>query len=816
MAGMAWTLHPALLYEKFGPVLVNLWESGAFGALFRPARRLSPTVEAAIHSEHASGATREQVDRDEHSALRLSPDSAPTTDSALERANREPGDDSSPEPSTSQQNELAFQGDIYTQQRRARKQSGRVRKVRQARRMLEDAQCSHRKRHRRKSSILAAGKGSLQRGRSRRRHSLSTPATDAAGAIPAREVRIDQSTTSSSSGAGEAEDDDAEASFFPWDKDSLSRFRTEHAAAGGKVRSVGATPLARYSPPLRCGGPSLPPLTPDLSDTLSAAAVDTSGSPTKNAASAPASPVSVAGQQSDGYKPETTTPALEWYPSSTKATDEILKATENQETKTEVGNSKGSEEKCMESGAAAPWSTSLQYPPQFSLPTGEDWLQLPEETSTFTAQLKTESSDICKSATCTAIDALASSGPDVAGSSRQFLGARLLPACQDISMSRSVSEPRTTVASPAEKTAADSQESQTSASRTPFRTTPDYLFEGAFAMQEDWSLQRLDETSDLHKKTFMTLRPTRDKEHGPATMPPATNIDSGSLPATKSDVTVPAEAAAEYDADACDKAPIRPRHMKRNDRLKRVPEVLHSDSVSFVTESSLGSFTLSTSGLLLEFEEQERNMKKAPCLALVEVEPFQAGQRPTIPACAAPSGIQVTAQETTTTETLVQSRTDEPSSQVDARSNETVFKASHKKSKGKTKMHGRRSREWKRKKKRSHEAASPDYATSDGKFDVEASALERGQSGPPSVKKSEKERGKQRPHNTAAVHASSTGTDASKAWKSFAATPASALSEDDFEPDSLSQSPSGDLKLHVRTSTRSKSSMLWPFGPKPE
>ncbi|KAL3243249.1 hypothetical protein MRX96_020644 [Rhipicephalus microplus] len=44
MAGMAWTLHPALFYEKYGTVLVQLWESGDVSTLFNPMRRLSRSI----------------------------------------------------------------------------------------------------------------------------------------------------------------------------------------------------------------------------------------------------------------------------------------------------------------------------------------------------------------------------------------------------------------------------------------------------------------------------------------------------------------------------------------------------------------------------------------------------------------------------------------------------------------------------------------------------------------------------------------------------------------------------------------------------
>ncbi|KAH7985000.1 hypothetical protein HPB51_026889 [Rhipicephalus microplus] len=62
----------------------------------------------------------------------LTDDSVITEDDAMSRVNREPGDTSS-EPSTSQQNELAFQGDIYTPMRRNRRQLERLQKSRETR-----------------------------------------------------------------------------------------------------------------------------------------------------------------------------------------------------------------------------------------------------------------------------------------------------------------------------------------------------------------------------------------------------------------------------------------------------------------------------------------------------------------------------------------------------------------------------------------------------------------------------------------------------------------------------------------------------------
>lgn len=129
MAGMAWTLHPDLFYQKYGIGLVELWDSGALGTLFKPVRRLSKNIGNAIASgiaplRHNSEAKKDDVEADNCSVA--------TEDEAAWRVNREPWD-SSLEPSTSQQNELAFQGDLYTQLRRSRRQSERLKKIHDAR-----------------------------------------------------------------------------------------------------------------------------------------------------------------------------------------------------------------------------------------------------------------------------------------------------------------------------------------------------------------------------------------------------------------------------------------------------------------------------------------------------------------------------------------------------------------------------------------------------------------------------------------------------------------------------------------------------------
>ncbi|KAL1417754.1 hypothetical protein MTO96_026527 [Rhipicephalus appendiculatus] len=225
MAGMAWTLHPALFYEKYGTVLVQLWESGDVGTLFNPVRRLSRSIGDRItslrrpHSTTATAATKAGTVggaaeapglTDESSAATEDVTEDVTEDDAMSRVNREPGDTSS-EPSTSQQNELAFQGDIYTKMRRNRRQRQRLQKIRETRaKFLEGGSISTggsefgRKRHafqRRGSSILVSKK---DRGL-RKADGGGTPLTDMEGVQPARAVVIDVS--GSPGGSSSSEDD---------------------------------------------------------------------------------------------------------------------------------------------------------------------------------------------------------------------------------------------------------------------------------------------------------------------------------------------------------------------------------------------------------------------------------------------------------------------------------------------------------------------------------------------------------------------------------------------------------------------------------
>ncbi|KAL1460408.1 hypothetical protein MTO96_027383 [Rhipicephalus appendiculatus] len=226
MAGMAWTLHPALFYEKYGTVLVQLWESGDVGTLFNPVRRLSrsigdritslrrpqgTTATAAPKAGAVGGAAEAPGLTDDGSAATEDVTEDVTEDDAMSRVNREPGDTSS-EPSTSQQNELAFQGDIYTQMRRNRRQRERLQKIRETReKFLEGRSTSSagsefgRKRRgfqRHGSSILVSKKDKGFK----KAAGGGTPLTDMEGVVPVRAVMIDVSGSPGGSSSSEDED----------------------------------------------------------------------------------------------------------------------------------------------------------------------------------------------------------------------------------------------------------------------------------------------------------------------------------------------------------------------------------------------------------------------------------------------------------------------------------------------------------------------------------------------------------------------------------------------------------------------------------
>ncbi|KAK8770106.1 hypothetical protein V5799_013429 [Amblyomma americanum] len=250
MAGMAWTLHPALLYDKYGPVLIQLWDSGALSNLFQPVRRLSVTIGDAITSGFSSRAPPATVGQpeEESSVLHITDESVATDDEAWMRVNREPGD-TSPEPSTSQQNELAFQGDLYTQMRRNRKQQERIEKIRENRQKFVDGGRAPGTKRRgllgRRGSILSPKKG---KGVGKTVRGSGTPLADMECVSPVRGVVIDVAGSSDSRESSDTEDVGRStaarsahmirAEELLSDNDSLKAFR----AISGRKKRPGASP----------------------------------------------------------------------------------------------------------------------------------------------------------------------------------------------------------------------------------------------------------------------------------------------------------------------------------------------------------------------------------------------------------------------------------------------------------------------------------------------------------------------------------------------------------------------------------------------
>ncbi|KAL1422215.1 hypothetical protein MTO96_022347 [Rhipicephalus appendiculatus] len=271
MAGMAWTLHPALLYEKYGTVLVQLWDSGAMGTLFRSVRRLSRSIGDAITAcRHGSGGTRPPVtrppvtrppvvqDQEEALALPVTDESMTTSDEAQYRAYCIPGDTTSTA-SSSEENELAFQGDVYTQMRRSRRQGERMKKIREARQQFLESSstCSGSARRRRKRRRGSKFGPSKMRD-ILRRDGTGTPLTEMEGPVaeprvvimdvpdtsspasPCSELNENAGTGSTDIGMGCSKGLDA--TRILGDNDSLLKFRAIH----GRKASV-SPPTRRHS-----------------------------------------------------------------------------------------------------------------------------------------------------------------------------------------------------------------------------------------------------------------------------------------------------------------------------------------------------------------------------------------------------------------------------------------------------------------------------------------------------------------------------------------------------------------------------------------
>ncbi|XP_070386937.1 serine-rich adhesin for platelets-like [Dermacentor albipictus] len=265
MAGMAWTLHPALLYEKYGIVLVQLWDSGAMNGLFRPTVRrisqsISNVVNVAIRRRRALAAYTRELEGPPPLPVEDDGDDGTVTEGeATPRAFRGPGN-ASMEISTSEENELAFQGDIYTQMRRRRRQKERMRKIRQTRaEFLQDKKRSRSAKKSQQRSCLDRQRGSrhrsimlsINKGKKSLRKQLGgegTPLTDMEHVAGHSHVKIaisDETSTSSASlskdSARSRSDSALAPDELPPDNDSLQTLRDIR----GRKRNTSAPPEVR-------------------------------------------------------------------------------------------------------------------------------------------------------------------------------------------------------------------------------------------------------------------------------------------------------------------------------------------------------------------------------------------------------------------------------------------------------------------------------------------------------------------------------------------------------------------------------------------
>ncbi|KAK8758432.1 hypothetical protein V5799_003943 [Amblyomma americanum] len=119
MAGTAWTLHPALLYEKYGTVLVQFWETAGLDAFFRPIRRLSTSLGGTLNCSIGALRSRKSTAVGLHHCL-LEIRSF-SEHAAITRADCSLSE-SSVAPSVSQANGLCLRSDMYAAKREERKQ----------------------------------------------------------------------------------------------------------------------------------------------------------------------------------------------------------------------------------------------------------------------------------------------------------------------------------------------------------------------------------------------------------------------------------------------------------------------------------------------------------------------------------------------------------------------------------------------------------------------------------------------------------------------------------------------------------------------
>lgn len=859
MAGMAWTLHPALLYEKFGPVLIELWESGAFRSLFRPVRHLSRTIGAAITPRRFNGQIEQPVLEEQ------SIDSVPTDDEALERANCgcRTDDESTMELSSTQQNELAFQGDIYIQQRRAKKQRERARKACQARQLVNEAESALQGGRRRRGSIIASTSGSPKRGRSRRRHSMSTPTSDAAGMMPLRKVKLDGISPGSPSSPGTEKDDELPVAVLK-DNDSPVLFKMYKAVDGGK-RSVGTTPPARSSPPRRLRRSFTQLYPAESSETPYSAdrVAEPSRPPPEVASPAPVSLQNVMAGETEGCLTEGTTTSDSQ--SCMLDTGAVVDTLKEKHRKTKGARKARSKEKRVKRRRKTAQLASELPTTSDSLTMTQEGLQQQGGTGVVAGQPLRDSSGEPAATIPITAPTISSDGAEAAESGIQVWDARPVSTTY-LDTSRSTSPSEAAFTSLLKRYADGVQEPGPSSPRRTFQSTPDEKFQGPFASLVELNLR--EDSSNRHEADSRTISAKElDKAPSPASV--------HRRPSSTVKRTVRrAKRASRHSESFSDQVFVQPRHRKHSHKRKAALEALESNSASILTESSPGSFSLSESGLQHEIEEQQRRKKKVSCMALVVADTIDGDLTSTameLTSTAFEKTSELTAKDTQMTDISELAKSDRTSPQLDTLTSEQLFKSRSKSStekkskyKGEEKSEKERTKKGKkdRKTRQSSEVVGAENAASNVKIGAQASGSEREQSS--SAVGKQKKQKKRRPAETTAVAGPNKGavpepsTDAvsgpskravlrqaagsvpkpskkaftgkkkgvlsgSSAGTSVSETPtvectstSVGLRDDDFDKDSVTQSINGDVRLHVKASTHRKATMLWPFGHKPK
>ncbi|EEC04422.1 hypothetical protein IscW_ISCW003328 [Ixodes scapularis] len=189
MAGMAWTLHPALFYEN-------------------PFRHLLASLGAGVSLGVGSQRSSAEVDEGSSFGLVFSEGTPVTQDRALSRVDRDVVG-TSEKPSTSQCNELAFQRGMYVVRRRQEKQRERLKRMRESRKKPKSSSVV---KPRRRSSILAPKLGK-KKGKYSQLMTIGTPLAGLQGSDPHLKgvTMVVESASSPGSPVGtESEDDNSE------------------------------------------------------------------------------------------------------------------------------------------------------------------------------------------------------------------------------------------------------------------------------------------------------------------------------------------------------------------------------------------------------------------------------------------------------------------------------------------------------------------------------------------------------------------------------------------------------------------------------